>query len=341
VLAPDYTEKSIKQVKMLGANPQKIRLDRVGVNPFRDLISIINLMQSFKRNQPDIVLAYQHKPNIYGMLAAKLVGVPARYALIEGLGYAFTSSEGTIKKRLVRFALKALYKLALKGVNKVFFLNPDDREKFLSMKIVGANQAVLLGGIGVELDKWPAAPPHVKPITFTLIARLLREKGVYEYITAASYIRTKYPNVRFLLVGPLDSNPSSIKDSEVKAWVDKGLIEWVPWTDDVQSYLKKTSVFVLPSFYGEGVPRSIQEAMAMARPIITTDTPGCRETVLHGINGYLIPPRNPEALIKAMETFIQDPLLISKMGKESRKLAEERFDARKFADKLLMYMEIK
>jgi len=339
VLAPDYTQKSIEQVEALGAKPEKINLDRVGINPFRDLISLVNLVRSFTRYQPDVVFSYQHKPNIYGMLAAKLVGVPARYALIEGLGYAFTSSEGTSKKRLVRFALKILYKLALQGVDKVFFLNPDDREEFLSMKIVGPNQAVLLGGIGVELDKWLATQPHVTPITFTLVARLLREKGIHEYVAAASYIKTKYPDVRFLLIGPLDSNPGSIKDGEVKAWVNDGLVEWVPWTDDIQSYLKETSVYVLPS-YREGVPRSVQEAMAMARPVITTDVPGCRETVLHGKNGYLIPPQDSKALIRAMEIFIQNPALIEKMGRESRKLAEERFDAQRFVDRLLMHMEI-
>jgi lipopolysaccharide/colanic/teichoic acid biosynthesis glycosyltransferase len=186
----------------------------------------------------------------------------------------------------------------------------------------------LLGGIGVPLEEWPPAPPHLEPLTFTLIARLLREKGVREFAEAARRVKARHPGVRFLLIGPLDTNPGAIPEAEVRSWVEEGILEWIPWTEDVRPYLRETSVYVLPS-YREGVPRSTQEAMAMARPVITTDAPGCRETVIPGVNGFLVPPRDPEALAQAMMKFLEEPHLVERMGKESRRLAEERFDAAK------------
>ncbi|MCS7241048.1 MAG: glycosyltransferase family 4 protein, partial [Candidatus Bipolaricaulota bacterium] len=183
----------------------------------------------------------------------------------------------------------------------------------------------------------PPAPPHLSPPTFTLIARLLREKGVREFAEAARRVKEEYPQARFLLIGPLDTNPGAIREEEVRGWVKDGILEWVPWTEDVRPYLAQTSVYVLPS-YREGVPRSTQEAMAMARPVITTDVPGCRETVVNGVNGFLVPPRNPQALIQAMKRFLQEPKLVVRMGLESRRLAEDRFDARKASLRLLWHL---
>ncbi|WP_245563406.1 glycosyltransferase family 4 protein [Thermus antranikianii] len=218
-------------------------------------------------------------------------------------------------------------------------MNPDDLNEFVSQGLVRKEKAVLLGGIGVPLEEWPPAPPHLEPVTFTLIARLLREKGVREFAEAARRIKGNYPEVRFLLIGPLDTNPGAIRESEVRSWVEEGLLEWVPWTEDVRPYLRQTSVYVLPS-YREGVPRSTQEAMAMARPVITTDAPGCRETVVPGVNGFLVPPRDAQVLAEAMERFIHEPDLIVRMGQESRRLAEERFDARKVNERFLKELGI-
>jgi len=267
-------------------------------------------------------------------------GYPGGAALIEGLGYAFVEGgvPSSLKRRLLRTGLKHLYRLALARAHKVFFLNPDDLSLFTEEGLVIPSKAVLLGGIGVDLEEWSPAPPHLAPMTFTLIARLLREKGVREFVEAARRVKARHPEVRFLLIGPLDTNPGAIGEAEVRRWVEEGLLEWVPWTDDVRPYLRRTSVYVLPSYYREGVPRSTQEAMAMARPVITTDAPGCRETVVHGVNGFLVPPRNAEALAEAMEEFVREPGLIERMGQESRRLAEERFEMRKVNTKLIAHL---
>ncbi|WP_409605739.1 glycosyltransferase family 4 protein [Thermus sp.] len=294
VFAPDWTTKLRAEVEgATGAKALDYPLKRTGISPLSDLRTLIALTLAFWRLQPGMVIAFQPKPNVYGILAATLAGVPGRYAVVEGLGFAFTPGEEGFKKRVVRVALKGLYRLSFSLAHKVFFLNPDDLEEFVAQGLVRREKAVLLGGIGVPLEEWPPAPPHLEPLTFTLIARLLREKGVREFAEAARRVKAHYPGVRFLLIGPLDTNPGAISQSEVRAWVEEGLLEWVPWTEDVRPYLRQTSVYVLPS-YREGVPRSTQEALAMARPVITTDAPGCRETVVHGINGVATskPPRS-------------------------------------------------
>jgi len=331
---PDCSDVLRAFLKGLGVKCAPYPLARTGVNPLEDLRTLLALWRLVRRERPSLVLTFQLKPNIYGVLAAGLPGVPRRAAVVEGLGFAFTSGEETFKKRVVRAVLKALYKLSFAFAHKVFFLNPDDLREFVAQGLVRPEKAVLLGGIGVPLEEWPPAPPHLEPLTFTLIARLLREKGVREFAEAARRVKARHPGVRFLLIGPLDTNPGAIPEAEVRSWVEEGILEWIPWTEDVRPYLRETSVYVLPS-YREGVPRSTQEAMAMARPVITTDAPGCRETVIDGVNGFLVPPRNPEALATAMFRFLENPELIVTMGEASRKLAEERFDAYKVAERMV------
>lgn len=340
VYAPDWTEaleKALEQER--GVRALHYPLKRTSISPLADLKTLLSLAVSLAHSQPHLVLTFQPKPNVYGIIAAAMAGVPRRFAVVEGLGFAFTPGEESLKKRVVRAVLKVLYRLSFSLAHKVFFLNPDDLNEFVSQGLVRKEKAVLLGGIGVPLEEWPPAPPHLEPVTFTLIARLLREKGVREFAEAARRIKGNYPEVRFLLIGPLDTNPGAISKSEVRSWVEEGLLEWVPWTEDVRPYLRQTSVYVLPS-YREGVPRSTQEAMAMARPVITTDAPGCRETVVPGVNGFLVPPRDAQVLAEAMERFIHEPDLIVRMGQESRRLAEERFDARKVNERFLKELGI-
>ncbi|WP_026329069.1 glycosyltransferase family 4 protein [Thermus scotoductus] len=341
VYAPDWTEaleKALEQER--GVRALHYPLKRTSISPLADLKTLLSLAVSLAHSQPHLVLTFQPKPNVYGIIAAAMAGVPRRFAVVEGLGFAFTPGEESLKKRVVRAVLKVLYRLSFSLAHKVFFLNPDDLNEFVSQGLVRKEKAVLLGGIGVPLEEWPPAPPHLEPVTFTLIARLLREKGVREFAEAARRIKGNYPEVRFLLIGPLDTNPGAIRESEVRSWVEEGLLEWVPWTEDVRPYLRQTSVYVLPSSYREGVPRSTQEAMAMARPVITTDAPGCRETVVPGVNGFLVPPRDAQALAEAMERFIHEPDLIVRMGQESRRLAEERFDAWKVNERFLKELGI-
>ncbi len=339
-LAPQIDDETATTLRRLGANPVEIKLARTSTNPITDLSTLLHLYQTFLQIRPDVTLAYAAKPAIYGTLAAWLAGVRARYSMIEGLGYVFISRQGEgISKRLLRGLVVRLFGLASSKANKVFFLNPDDVGEFLSLGLVQPSQALNIGGIGVDLEIWKPAPPVQDPITFIFVGRLLKDKGVFDYVAAARKIKSAHPAVRFLLVGGVDENPESVSRADVEGWVNEGLVEW-PGHVPVAPWLQDSSVLVMPSFYREGVPRSTQEAMAMARPVITTDSVGCRETVVDGKNGYLVPPHDPAAIALAMERFIVEPGLILTLGAESRRMAEERFDVRKVNATIIKTMEL-
>ena len=332
---PDLPQEVARTLASWGVRVERYRLSRTGMNPFADLLTVHDLTRVLRRTTPQVVFTFQHKPNIYGLLAAALARVPVRVAMVEGLGFAFTPGRENVGKWMLRRVLSFLYRLSFSQTSRVFFLNPDDLDEFTRMGLLPKEKAVLLGGIGVPLEEWQPTSPHLEPFTFTLIARLLKEKGVREFAEAARIVKAQHPSVRFLLIGPSDSNPSAIAEAEVRGWVEEGLLEWIPWVEDVRPFMAQTSVYVLPSYYREGVPRSTQEAMAMARPVITTDVPGCRETVVHGFNGFLVPPRDSYALAQAMLRFLEKPSLVEEMGRNSRKLAEERFDACRQAERMI------
>lgn len=339
-LAPDYDDELRQKVLELGARPVDFRLTRTGMNPVRDGVDTLRLAALLRRLRPDVALGYFIKPVIYGTLAAWLAGVPQRVAMIEGLGYVFTVSgdRQTWKRKLLRTLVGGLYRFALARAQKVIFLNGDDLAEFVQAGFVHEAKAVKLGGIGVELADWPLAPPATQPVTFLLAARLLREKGIVEYAEAARQVKVLHPEVRFILLGGLDPNPGGMSQSEVQTWVNEGILEW-PGHVAVRPWLAQASVFVLPS-YREGVPRSTQEAMAMGRAVITSDAPGCRETVDEGVNGFLVPVRDVPALTNAMLRFVEDPVLIGTMGRESRRLAEIRFDVRTINARLLKILGV-
>lgn len=340
-LAPDYDDELRQKIQELGANPVDFQLTRTGMNPVRDGIDMLQLTSLLRRLRPDVTLGYFIKPVIYGTLAAWLAGVPRRVAMIEGLGYVFTvsSDRQSWRRRLLKNLVSALYRFSLGRAHQVIFLNKDDLAEFIAERLVYAEKAVNLGGIGVDLSDWPKAPAHVQPITFLLAARLLREKGIVEYAEAARLVKALHPKVCFVLLGGLDPNPGGLSQAEVQAWATEGLLEW-PGHVDVKPWLAKTSVYVLPSYYREGVPRSTQEAMAMGRAVITTNAPGCRETVDDGVNGVLVPVRDVAALAAAMLRFVESPALIASMGQGSRRLAEERFDVVKINARLMRILEV-
>lgn len=338
-LAPDYTDQERADVQRLGGTPIDYSLQRTGINPFRDVGDLLRLKRTLKHLRPDVSFAFSTKPVIYGTLASWAARVPRRVAMIEGVGFVFTDT-GTplsLKRKVLRQAVGLLYRLALRRAQCVIFLNPDDRKEFVEGGIATAEQVQLLGGIGVDLRQWAPTPVPDSPVTFLLVARLLREKGIPEYVAAAREVKRLYPDsARFLLLGGLDSNPGGLTQAEVQSWVDDGILEWQGYTD-VKPWMQQASVFVLPS-WREGVPRSTQEAMAMGRPIITTDAPGCRETAIDGVNGYIVPVRDPAALAQAMIRFIEDPKAISSMGAASRKLAEEHFDVHQINRRLTRWV---
>jgi glycosyltransferase involved in cell wall biosynthesis len=330
-LAPDLSPEEEAALRARGVKPVTIPMRRSSLTPLRDLRDIQQLARILRRLHLDAVFGYFAKPVIYGSLAAKLARIPNRFSLIAGLGYAFVDDGRRSWKRFViRRVLMALYRFALRGNIRVFFQNPEDRGLFLEKGIVKPAQALLVNGTGVDLDAFPIAPAVTEPVTFLLAARLIREKGIADFVEAARILRTEHgQQARFLVLGGLDSNPSALSRQQVTEWVEEGLLEWVGEVDDVKPWLAQSSVFVLPSYYREGVPRSIQEAMALGRPIITTDTPGCRKTVIDGENGFLVPPLDSRTLASAMKLFIEDPEKIRTMGRRSRELAEERFDSKK------------
>ena len=322
--APESSPDTAKRLQQLGVSYHALPLERAGLNPFKDLGFLLRLVWFFRKEQPDILFCYTIKPVIYGSLAARWAGVSAVFAMITGLGYAFGGQ--TLRQRLLTCLAEPLYRLALAGNRVVFFQNPDDRELFIHRKLVRDRvQTVLVNGSGVDLDFYAEAPlPSGLPV-FVLIARMLRDKGIVEYVEAARILKRQYPQTIFRLVGPVDRNPASLKTEQLKDWNDEGVIEYIRWVDDVRPIIAAANVFVLPS-YREGTPRTVLEAMAMGRPIITTDAPGCRETVMNGQNGFLVPVKNVRALAEAMELFIRDPSMIPKMGSQSRTLAEAKFD---------------
>ncbi|MFZ5945148.1 MAG: glycosyltransferase family 4 protein [Bacillota bacterium] len=313
-----------QEIASLGARFESIPLHRTGTNPVKDLYLLFYLYKRLRSIKPEKVILYTIKPVIYGSLACVLARVPEIFSMITGLGYVFTQVSTNLLARIIRI----LYGLALKYNKRVFFQNPDDLNLFVTLGLIEEEKSVIINGSGVDLERFYYSEANIKPLSFLLIARLLKDKGIIEFVESAKIIKSKYPSVRFMLLGPTDTNPSAIPLTEVKKWEEEGIIEYLGKKIDVRPYIKNCSVYVLPS-YREGTPRSVLEAMAMGRPIITTDTPGCRETVTDGDNGFLVPVKDYVSLAKKMEIFINNTEIINKMGNQSRIIAEEKYDVHK------------
>ena len=340
----DSDEAELAKIAQLGAIPTHYKLSRGGLNPYEDLSNTISLYQKIKKIQPDIVFSYFIKPVIYGTLAAKLAKVPKKIAMIEGLGFAFTEQpEGYSKKaKIVQRVQVALFKLALPLADKIIFLNPDDIRDLLYKHSIPVRDYEVLGGIGLKLDDYPYQPINLKndETNFLFIGRLLKEKGIFDFIEAAKIVKQQYPNTKFTVLGSTDAdNPGALHADQVEELVATGLIDYPGQVANVVDWIADSHVFVLPS-YREGVPRSTQEAMAVGRAIITTDVPGCRETVIDGKNGFIVPKWNPQALAEKMIYFIENPEQIQVMGEESYKIAQEKFDARKVNERLLKILGV-
>ena len=334
--APDMDEATAAALRALGAEPLSLPLSNASLNPLSLMRSLRLLRRLLRRHRPDVLISYTIKPVILGAIAGRSAGIPSIVSLITGLGFAFTGEGGGLKRRLARRAASWLYRAALRRSDLVLFQNRDDQALFRELGLLGGEaRTEIVDGSGVDVDHY-AACPRPGNAAFLMIARLLRDKGIREFAEAAKRLRREHPDVPVALVGYLDPSPDSLTRAELDELIACG-IRFHGRLDDVRPVLAECSVYVLPS-YREGTPRSVLEAMAMGRAVVTTDAPGCRETVIDGVNGLLVPPRDADALHSAMLRFVADPGLAQAMGEQSRRIAETRYDARKVSADMLRHI---
>jgi glycosyltransferase involved in cell wall biosynthesis len=307
------------RMERLGVERLTVDLERSGLNPIADLELLLAYRKILKRSSPAAFLGFTVKPNIYGCIAARSLGIPA-VPNVSGLGTVFLVGGP------LRLLVTAMYRFAFKRCEVVFFQNPDDVELFVENRIVRRSQTRLVPGSGIDLEQYMPAPLPDGPPIFLLIARLLRDKGVCEYVEAARAVRAEHPDARFQLLGPVDpGNRSAIEQSELDRWIAEGVIEYLGSSDDVRPHIAAASVIVLPS-YREGLPRVLLEGAAMGRPLITTDVPGCREVVEDGVNGRLCEVKRVGSLANAMRALIRmSDEERTALGLAARRTVEERF----------------
>jgi glycosyltransferase involved in cell wall biosynthesis len=325
VTASDIGDSALEQLREWGADVYPARLARTGTNPFSDFRYALELYKIIRKSNVDMLLTYTIKPNIYGAFSAYAAKIPS-ICMIEGLGYYFTESGDKLnfKHNIIKMMILNLYRLALNLHQFAFFLNRDDVSDMAGAGCLKDLAKVkMIAGTGIDLEYYKAAPLP-KAARFLMISRLLKNKGVREFAEAGIRIKREMPHVQFDLVGFHDKGSDSIDPDMVEKWIAGG-ITYHGEQKDVRPFIRDASVYVLPS-YREGVPRSSLEAMAMARPILTTDVPGCRETVIDGENGFMVPPRNIDLLVDAMRKLANDAGLREKMGARSLDLARERFE---------------
>ncbi len=315
----------------LSIEHRPISMRQHGMNPLTELWLVIQLLKIYRELKPSKVLNFSIKPCLYGGAAARLAKVPKAGYMVTGLGYIFLTE--TPKAALIRRMAVKWYTKILRSNDEVFFQNKDDEKLFSDLGITRLANVHILPGTGVDLNEFKSIEsiPDIsrdKPIKFLFIGRMLRDKGLYELVEACKILKEKKWNFECDLLGPLDSNPSAIKRKEIDAWQKQGFIRYLGETHDVRPYIEKSHVFVLPS-YREGLPRAGLEVMAMGRPVIATDVPGCREIVRNGKNGVLVPVKHPMHLAKAMKSFIADESKVSEMGEQSHQICEEFFTVEK------------
>lgn len=305
-------------------------LSRRSFSSIQNLRALLELRQVFQTEQPDLILLFTIKPNILGNVAARMLGLKT-LSVVEGLGYS-----GSHAARW-RWLAAPLYRSALLGAQKVVFLNKDDAKEFLAHRLVSEKQFGLIPGPGIDLDYFQATEKTEPNLVFLFCGRLLQEKGIRAFVSAAKQIKHSHPEVIFqVLGGPDPGNPSSVTKEELEIWKQENAVHFLGIAEDVRPQLAGADVLVLPSFYREGVPRSVLEGMAMEKIIITTDTPGCRDTVEEGKNGFLIPPRRPEALVEAMRKVLTlSPEARRQMSAYSRQKAAVEFSDAQVLPKFL------
>ncbi|MDD2384954.1 MAG: glycosyltransferase family 4 protein [Sulfurospirillaceae bacterium] len=317
----DFASNSHAIAQELGVELFQIKMQRKGVNPLQDVMYFWRLLRLYHHIKPDLILHYTIKPNIYGSFAARWLKIP-HISIISGLGSAF------LKKNSISKIVEKLYTLALTSARHVLFLNQDDLDEFTSQRIIDLEKSVLLPGEGIDIDVYLPCPlkEDTQDIVFLMVARLLRDKGVYEYIEAIKHIRQHSTRGKFLLAGIFDEdNPTAISKEDVLAWEREGYITYLGKTDMIQEFFVQCDVVVLPS-YREGLSRVLLEANSCEKFIITSDIAGCKELCMHGENGYLVQPHDVQSLVEAMKkTMSLSREVLQQGGKEGRLLVREYY----------------
>ncbi|WP_308029156.1 glycosyltransferase family 4 protein [Neisseria lactamica] len=336
----EFSDNELDIIREMGVTPVTYRSNRSGLNPFSDIKSTFLIFKELKKISPDLVFPYFAKPVIFGTFAAKLAGVPRIVGMLEGLGFAFTPQpEGIpLKTKIIKGILIALYHIALPMLESLIVLNPDDKDELTDKYGIKIKNIHILGGIGLDLRQYPYSeadiPDEKEPVKFLFIGRFLKEKGIDDFIRAAEQVKDKYPDTVFTALGAIDKSRAG-GGGDLERLAARDIIRFPGFVNNVSEVIKAHHIFVLPSYYREGVPRSTQEAMAVGRAVITTDVPGCRETVADKVNGFLIEPWNPRILAEKMIYFIENREAVRLMGNASYAIAKDKFDAEKVDLKLL------
>lgn len=339
--APDRDADIEAKLEQMGVGFERVPMARASLSPFRDLQTLASYIGMMRRHRPDVVISYTQKPIIYGGLATRLFGKAKYYVIMSGLGFIF--SEASDSRTGLRKLVSRMYREAIRKARTVFVFNSDDRSEMLRHGIVSREQKVVqVSGSGVDTRRFVATPIRQDPPTVLMIARLMRDKGVQEFVESAKVVKQRIPDARFQILGRLEEdNPTGISKEELAQWSSEGVIELLPETRDVRPYLEAATVFTLPSYYREGLPRTILEALSAGRPVVTTDLPGCRDAIEHGTNGLLVPPRDPQALADAILEILDDPEKLAAMSSAAREIAERKYDVRRVNAALIDVMGLK
>lgn len=338
VMAAPTSNLLIAQIEALGCQYVPLPIKRNGLNPFSDINTFFTLIKFFIKFKPDIILAYTIKPIIWGGIAARFFSKGHFFALITGLGFAF--QKGDLKRNIINLLATNLYKVALKKAKGVIFQNPDNQNTFINLGIAKKELSHRVNGSGVDINyfKKTPLPNHDFPV-FLTIARLLGDKGIKEFASAAQLVKEKYPGACFQILGPEDPSPDGIPLSKVMEWHHNQIIDYLGSTNDVRQFIEQCDIFVLASYH-EGMPRTVLEAMSTGRPIITTNVPGCKETTEDGINGFLVEKKDVKALYEKMLWFIENKSQWKKMSENSHLRVLENFTVEKVNRELLGILQL-
>ncbi|UYH56255.1 glycosyltransferase family 4 protein [Qipengyuania sp. SS22] len=326
--APDYDAQSRKAIEDLGATPVDFEHERSGTNPLGALVSIRDLVRQFKRLNIDVVFCYFLKPIVVSNIAAKIAKVPTVYSMIEGRGMLFgENAPFSFKRQAVKRAVTTTLRAVLPFSDRVFVLNKEDRAFAGGLMGSKAGRVTQLNGIGLDIDYYAPHDYDEQPLRFIFCGRLLKSKGVVEFVRASEKVRAKYPEVECTVIGDVDENVDSATREEIESWDREGHVDWLGFQPDTRPFFHRHAVLVLPTFYPEGLPRSIQESLSMACPVITTEAPGCGEQIDDGVTGFVVKSRDSQALADKMIYFAENTDRIAEMGEVGRRYAEKAFES--------------